>query len=130
MSDNNQLITGTLIILLVTTVVTFGLGYSFVSVALLGGETTNPQADFEAHIQALADGEWELAHSYFAEGCSVAPWEIERAFKDGLDPDNWRVDKVFLEEDEALLWFARTGGVQYMVVEEGEWRISCDEEIR
>ena len=128
MSPNTKAILNFLSLLVVVGAISLGLGYTFGLVLSL--EEAKPQQAFEAHIQATADGEWGLAHSYFAEGCNVAPWEIERAFGDGLDPGDWGVDKVFLGDDEALLWFSRTGGIQYMVVEGGDWKISCKGEIR
>ena len=128
MSPNTKAILNFLSILVVVGAISLGLGYTFGLVLPL--EEAKPQQAFESHIQAIADGEWELAHSYFAEGCSVAPWEIERAFGGGLDLGDWGVDKMFLGDDEALLWFSRTGGIQYMVVEGGDWKISCEGEIR
>ena len=84
-----------------------------------------PKGVFNNHIQALADQEWELAHSYLADDCEITLEEVERTFEfQSINTDDWRVDKEFIEDDEALLWFDGRG-LQYMLKEDGDWKISC-----
>jgi hypothetical protein len=87
------------------------------------GDNAGPGQAFETHIQALVDGEWELAHSYLSDDCDIS---VAEARNIQVNPSDWRVDKVFLEDDEALLYFGGSGRTQYMLIEDGGWKISCE----
>lgn len=89
----------------------------------------NPGEEFTTHIQALADEDWELAHSYLHANCGVTVADIENTFsRDGaIDSAKWAEYRIFLHgDDEAFIWFPETAGLQYMVRENGTWLISCE----
>lgn len=109
----------------------FGMGFGFILLTYHLGNNISPEGAFNNHIQAFTDRDWELTHSYLASDCDITVKDIERTweFQPAIDPDEWPVDKEFVEDDEALLWFEGRG-LQYMVKEDGDWKVSCTGEIQ
>lgn len=120
------------VILTLFFIVWMGLIFSMIvfTPSMLTTDNT-PKGAFNKHIQAFADRDWELTHSYLASDCEITVEDVKRSRESQptVDPEDWQVDKEFIEDDEALLWFEGRG-LQYMVKEDGDWKISCTGEVQ
>jgi hypothetical protein len=91
-----------------------------------GTDHPGPQVVFESHMQAVADEDWAYAHLFLADDCLVTADDLKRLWAErDYVPNEWRVDKAFIEDDEALLWLP-VHDLQYMYKVDGDWKVSCE----
>lgn len=94
---------------------------------------------FEAHLAALDDGDWELANTYFKDGCIIGfaasaddPAEaLQQARDSGFSfSQSFQIEEVWFSEDgtEAVLGLRTPPDlpdITTLELVEGEWLVTC-----
>jgi hypothetical protein len=121
---------GLFIVLLIAAILLLVVGGIFIGLDTDKDEKVSPQQVWEDHIRALSDGEWELAHSLLSVNCPFTVADVKDTWEsETIDPARWKVDKTFIGEDSALLWFKPSDSLRLMIREDGDWKISCTGDI-